>query len=162
MIAPSVARLLGPRRPSAVPRLVAAIVISPVDAVLWAGSLAHVFVKIGKPVRPLPALANRNSAAGVALVRLGVPASHITPIQYALPNLVLRRVGHTMCRILLRRRLPPEATARASHPFLDVREPKRLHRPAIATDNDRPPLVLVEAAFAHVGQPAPPRAGLNL
>lgn len=92
---PLVCSLLFPCRPSAVPRLVAAIVVDAVNRMLRTRPLAHICKKV---FERLPALTDLYAAAAIVVV-IGVPwkvasGAHIVPC-YALRRQNTRRLGDT-------------------------------------------------------------------
>lgn len=79
-------------RPSAIVRLVVAVVVFAVELMLGRGSLAHVGEEIDKAAAPAVAHRDPSSAVSMILRVFGPVASLLN----ALPNVELRRVGHAV------------------------------------------------------------------
>jgi hypothetical protein len=104
--------LLTPGRPTAILRLVVAIVVPAIKRMLWSWSLAHVSKKAAVVEPPL---ANRNAPAAIVFVRwitrLAASATH------CFPNFIFRHVGSAMRPQSLAYFVALKATTRASAPI---------------------------------------------
>lgn len=144
--------LLFRRGPSAIARLVVAVAIDTVNRVPWRRAVAHVVDECFKAAEP--SVTDANAAATVSVVarvlRMAASALH------ALPDAILRRIGHAMCAGAFPALLFPNTAARLRVASLQVQLPRRDGCAAVALAH--PPRLVVPALWRLFSEHQPPKS----